>query len=144
MCSKPRSLPFRLKLQDKQLGLFHRLGGFVSLLFVLCTGVVARQELSLLLLQFHGTQECKPGCVPEPGSLAKAICWEAGTETRTPHIKIRAPDAYTSSPLGDTGALECSRGRAQREGPPSEISGEGSSRPLGVCLIRSLPLRPQI
>ncbi|XP_036694534.1 translation initiation factor IF-2-like [Balaenoptera musculus] len=49
--------------------------------------------------------------------LSRGVPWAAATETG-------APDTYKSSPLGDAGALDHSRGTACGQRLPSDVSGE--------------------
>lgn len=90
-----RSLPFSLKLQDKQIGLFSVCCLCCALLMVFV------QEPSLHLLQSHRTQECKPSLPVDPGNKGAS----PGQQLQ----KTGIPDAYKSSSLGDTGTLECCR-----------------------------------
>lgn len=69
----------------------------------------------ILIITVQCDQECKFPSPPQPGNQ-EASPWEAAT-------KIGAPDVYKGSLLGDTGALENSKGTAQRWYLPASVPG---------------------
>lgn len=59
---------------------------------------------------------------------SKHITWVAATKTGSSDVKIGLLDVSRSSPLGDTGALECGRGRIQNVTHWLELSRGGMQR----------------
>ena len=111
---KPAS---QAKLLDAQLGLFLRKTGHVSVCY-LCSalGMAACQELSLQLLQSHGTQEHKAPPVSR-ARQSRGVLWMIATKTRLPDTKTRAPNMCRSFPSGVTGTLVCFRRTVQKWHP---------------------------
>lgn len=109
-----RSLPFRLKIQYKQIGLFNRK-----------TGVCFSQLCALCPWGHHYPRIISPFVTVlwNPGMQAllvnrvrqsRGVHWVAATKQGVSNIKSRIPDMCKGFPRGDTGVLKYGRRRAQR------------------------------
>ena len=122
-----RSLPVRLKLQNKQIGLFHRMceSVFQTACLLRALGTVASPELSCHLLQSQGTRNTSP-----TGHRAGRSVAAPGQQPQ----KTRAADTCAHPTPGDSGALEHGRGPAWRQCPHSGGSAEDYSGPSHACV----------
>lgn len=105
VCYTKKSSP-KPKLQKRQVGLFHRKTGCIFYFtFYAVPRMVVSQEISLHLLQFHGTQGYKPHW-PWKQSYQRAFSWQHHINWANRFLKTGELDPCTSFSLGDTGILD--------------------------------------
>ena len=110
--SQTGSLPLRLKLQNKQIGLFHRKteGVFQS---VQCPGGGCLPRTISLIATVPWDSGMQAPLIIR-GRWPRGICQAAAAKPRAPEVRTRALDMCEISIARDTGTLEHGGGGVQR------------------------------